>query len=405
MAESIKDRVAIIGMGCTQFGERWDTSSFDLIIESAYEAYEDAGVGPKDIQAAWYATIGFIGTGQAMTSSSITGAGLSMPLKLPYIPVSHNENACGTGSDALRNAAFSVAAGIYDLVLVVGVEKLKDAGYGGLGQMGIPPHPVYEGGITAPGMYALAATAYFNKWGIPPDEGKRLIGMVSVKSHHNGARNPKAHLRREVTLEQVLRAPIIAWPLGLFDCCGVTDGGAAAILCPAKDAKKYRDDYVLIKGFGLSIGPGMGSVRTDYDFSWWDETEHAGRYVYADAGIKNPRQELSMAEVHDCFSISEIIAVESLGLTEPGHAKEDIESGSWTQEGEIPVNLSGGLKAFGHPIGASGCREAYEIYKQLQGKAEDSTRQLKNPRMGMVHNQGGGPGKFMCGVGIYGLPG
>jgi acetyl-CoA C-acetyltransferase len=376
----------------------------DLVIEAAYEAYEDAGVEPKDIQAAWYATIGHIGTGQSMTSCAFTGAGLSMPLKLQYIPVSHNENACGTGSDAMRNAAFSVAAGIYDLVLVVGVEKLKDAGYGGLGQLSIPPHPVWEAGLTAPGMYALAATAYFNKWGISPEEGKRLIGMVSMKSHHNGARNPKAHLRREITLEQVLNAPIIAWPLGLFDCCGVTDGAAAAILCPAEKAKTFRDDYVLIKGFGLSIGPGMGSVRTDYDFTWWDETEYAAKYVYADAGIKNPRKELSQIEVHDCFSISEVIAVESLGITEPGHAREDIESGAWTQEGEIPVNLSGGLKAFGHPIGASGCREAYEIYKQVQGKAEDSTRQLKNARMGLVHNQGGLPGKFQCAVAIYGLP-
>ena len=403
MAESFKDKVAIVGMGCSKFGELWDVGNADLIIEAAYEAYEDAGIEPKDIDAAWVGSTA-PGMGWQIASGSTTGACISMPLKLQYLPVTRVENACGTGTDALRNAAFSVAAKVYDLVLVVGSEKLKDAGYGGLGEMGFPPHPVSEGAITAPGIYALAATRYFAKYGLAPEEGKRLMAMVSVKSHHNGARNPKAHLRREVTVEQVMSAPIIAWPLGLFDCCGVTDGAAAAILCRAEDAKSFRDDYVLIKGLGLSVGPGQGAVRTDYDYTVWDETVYASREAYAQAGIKNPRKELSQAEVHDCFSISEIIAAESLGICERGHAKEDILSGAWTQEGEIPINLSGGLKSFGHPIGASGCREAYEVYKQMHGEAQDSSRQLKNPCLGLVHNQGGGPGKFMCAVGIYGLP-
>jgi len=404
MAESMKDKVAIVGMGCSKFGERWDAGHADLVIEAAYEAYEDAGVEPKDIDAAWYGTIGNLGISGIITSSPMTGAGLAAPLKLQYKPVTHVENACGTGEDALRNAAFSLAAKAYDLVLVVGVEKLKDAGFGGLGELGLYCNPVYMGGITAPGYYALAATRYFRKYGIAPQDGKRMLAMVSVKSHHNGARNPKAHLRREVTVEQVMNAPIISWPLGLFDCCGVTDGAAAAILCRAEDAKHYRDDYMLIKGLGLSIGPGQGSIRTDYDYTFWDETYYASREAYAQAGINNPRKELDLVENHDCFSISELIACESLGICERGHAREDIESGAWTQEGEIPINLSGGLKSFGHPIGASGCRESYEIYKQFQGKAEDSSRQLKNPRMGMVHNQGGGPGMFMCAVCVYGLP-
>lgn len=405
MVESFKDKVAIVGMGCTRFGERWDADTKDLVIEAAYEAYEDAGVQPEEIDAAWYGTIGFTGIGPGgMTTSGITGAGISMPLKLQYKPVTHVENGCATGTDTLRNAAFAVAAKVYDLVLVVGVEKLKDTGYGGLGELGIPPHPVWEGAITAPGMYALAATRYFRKYGIDPMEGKRLLAQISVKSHHNGARNPKAHLRREITIEDAMNAPVVAWPLGLFDCCGVTDGAAAAIICRAEDATSYRSDYMLIKGLGLSVGPGQGSVRTDYDFTIWDETVYAGKQAYAMAGIKDPRKELDLAEVHDCFSIAELIAVESLGICERGHAREDIESGAWTQEGEIPINLSGGLKSFGHPIGASGCREAYEVYKQLQGKAEDKSRQLKDPRMGLVHNQAGLPGKFMCVVGIYGLP-
>ncbi|MDY6835014.1 MAG: acetyl-CoA acetyltransferase [Chloroflexota bacterium] len=404
MAESFKDKVAIVGMGCTKFDERWDVGSADLVVEASYEAFEDAGIEVKDVDAAWIGTIGSTGTSGNMSSSPITGAGVSMPLKLHYKPVSRVENGCATGTDALRNAAFAVAAKVYDIVLVVGVEKLKDAGFGGLGELGIPPHPVMEGSITAPGMYALAATRYFRKYGLSPEEGKRMIAMISVKSHHNGARNPKAHLRREITVEQVLAAPIIAWPLGLFDCCGVTDGAAAAVLCRPEDAKKFRNDYVLIKGMGLSVGPGQGSIRTDYDYTVWDETVWASKEAYAQAGITNPRKELSQIECHDCFSISELIAVESMSICERGHAKEDIESGAWTQEGEIPVNLSGGLKSFGHPIGASGCREAYEVYKQLQGKAEDETRRLKNPTMGLVHNQAGLPGKFMCAVGIYGLP-
>ena len=404
MAESMKDKVAIVGMGCSQFGERWDMGYADLVIEAASEAFEDAGVESSDIEAAWIATSTRMGLAGAHSSCPGTGAGASMPLKLQYIPCTRVENACGSGEDALRNAAFSIAARAYDLVLVVGVEKLKDQGFGGLGEIGIPPHPAYEGAFTAPGMYALAATRYFRQYGLAPEEGKRMLAMVSVKSHHNGARNPKAHLRREVTLEQVMNAPIIAWPLGLFDCCGVTDGAAVAILCHADDAKRYRDNYMLIKGIGLSVGPGQGSIRTDYDYTHWDETERASRQAYAQAGIKNPRQELDLVECHDCFSISEVIAVESLGICPRGHAKEDVESGAWTQGGEIPINLSGGLKSFGHPIGASGCRETYEIYKQFQGKAQETSRQLKNPRMGMVHNQGGIPGKFMCAVCIYGLP-
>ena len=404
MAESIKDKVAIVGMGCSKFGERWDTGYADLVIEAAYEAFEDAGVEPKDIEACWIGSTTRGGQGGQGSTVPTTGVGIPLALKLQYKPCTRVDNACGTGEDALRNASFAVAAKAYDLVLVVGVEKLKDQGYGGLGEIGIPPHPVYEGAFTAPGMYALAATRYFRKYGLSPEEGKRLLAMISVKSHHNGARNPKAHLRREVTVEQAINAPLIAWPLGLYDCCGVTDGAAAAILCPAKDAKRFRDDYVLIKGFGISVGPGQGSIRTDYDYTVWDETVYAGKEAYAQAGIKNPRKELNLAEVHDCFSIAELIAVESLGLCERGHAKEDIEHGQWMQEGEIPINLSGGLKSFGHPIGASGCRETSEIYKQLQGKAEDSSRRLKNPTMGLVHNQGGIPGKFMCAVGIYGLP-
>lgn len=394
--ESIKDKVAIVGMGTSQFGELWDQSVEDLIIDAATDALDDAGVEASDIQAAWLGTF----------DSGFTGQVLSSPLQLQYIPVSRVENACATGIEGIRHACFGVISKAYDLVLVVGVEKMKDVGFGGLhGAPGVF-HPVYGAQASAVGRYALAATRYFERYGISPDDGKRLLAMVSSKSHYNGARNPKAHLRREVSIEQVMNAPMIAWPLGLFDCCGVTDGASAAVLCRAEDAGNYKkkDEYITVKGIGLSVGPGWGKERVDYDYTHWPETEAAAKMAYEQSGIKDPRKELDLAEVHDCFSIAELIAIESLGLCEHGRAKEDIEAGSFTLEGDLPVNPSGGLKSFGHPIGASGCREVSELYNQMLGRADLPERQLNNPRLGLVHNQGGHPGRFMAGVCIVGLP-
>lgn len=394
--ESIKDKVAIIGMGISQFGELWDKSVDDLVIDAATDALEDAGVETKDIQAAWLGTF----------DSGYTGQVLSSSLQLQYIPITRVENACATGIETIRNASFGLMAKAYDLVLVVGVEKMKDVGFGGL--LGAPGvfHPVYGAQASAPGRYALAATRYFERYGIKPEDGKRLLAMISSKSHYNGARNPKAHLRREVSVDQVMNAPMIAWPLGLFDCCGVTDGASAAVLCRAEDAGNYKkkDEYVTVKGIGLSVGPGWGKERADYDYTHWPETESAAKMAYEQSGIKDPRKELDLAEVHDCFSIAELIAIESLGFCDHGKAKEDIEAGSFTLEGDLPVNPSGGLKSFGHPIGASGCREVSELYNQMLGRADLPERQLKNPRLGLVHNQGGHPGRFMAGVCIVGLP-
>ena len=407
MAESIKDKVAIVGMGCSQFGERWDVSADDLVIEAAYEAYEDAGIEPKDIQAAWVGTV----------RGSTAAGPLVGPLKLRSIPATRVENACGTGHEAIRNGAYAVAAKAFDLVLVLGVEKLKDVGFAGLGAGGFPEistgvdkwHPTYAYGVTPPGRYALAATRYFAKYGLDFEEGKRMLAEISVKSHYYGALNPKAHLRREVTAEDVVNAPMIAWPLGLYDCCGVTDGAAAAILCRAEDAKHFRKDYVTIKGFGAASGPGMGKVLTDYDYAWWDETEAAARQVYREAGIKEPRKELDLVELHDCFSIAELIATESLLLCDRGKYKEQIsDPRAYYLEGDIAINTSGGLKSFGHPIGASGCRETYENYKQIQGKAQYPDRQKKkwktDERFCLAHNQGGHPGRFVCNITIIGLP-
>jgi acetyl-CoA C-acetyltransferase len=425
MDESFKDRVAIIGMGCTRFGELWDKDVDDLMVDATSEALEDAGVELKDIQAVWAGT----------ANSGVNGSSASAPLQLQYVPVTRVENACATGIETIRNAAHALAAGVYDLVLALGFEKLKDLGYPGLhpGKLSDKFHPIYPAGGTGPGRYALAATRYFERYGLTSDEGRRTIGKISVKSHYSGARNPKAHLQREITLEQVLKAPMIAWPLGLFDCCGVTDGASAAILCRAEDVKRFaphhRDDYVTIKGMGVSAGPGWGKNKEDYDFTSWPETEHAAAQAYRMAGITNPRKELDIAEIHDCFSIAELIAMESLGFCPKGGAREAlIDNGStiapqfreavmekWDATSEevarvpdpedvLVVNHSGGLKSFGHPVGGSGGREVYEIYKQIQGKVEKPSRQLTNVRLGLAHNQGGHPGRFVCGVIVAGVP-
>ncbi len=290
-----------------------------------------------------------------------------------------------------------MASKTYDLVLALGFEKMKDAGFGGIGQAWPGKwHPVYGaapevGG--AVGRYALAATKYFSTYGLSPEDGKRMLAKVSVKSHYNGSRNPKAMLRNRITVEQVMNAPIIAWPLGLFDCCGICDGASAAIMCRTEDAKRYRPkgDYITVKASAIACGPGWGKERVNYGYTVWEETEAAAKQAYAMAGIKNPRKELSMAEVHDCFSIAEVIACESMGLCEKGHAREDIESGAWEQNGEMPVNVSGGLKAFGHPAGASGGREVYEFYKQFQGKAEDPPGSSRTRQWGCRTTRAGTP--------------
>jgi acetyl-CoA C-acetyltransferase len=382
MAESIKDRVAIVGMGCTNFGELWDKSPSDLVVEAAYEAFEDAGIQQDDVQACWLGTV-------ADTTSGMAGLGISAPLRLQYKPVTRVENMCATGSDALRNASYAVAARVCDIALVVGVEKMKDTGQAGIAVTGGLPLANVAPNATAPGMFAMMATKYFARYGLSPDEGKTMLARIVVKNHHNGSLNPKAHFQREITLEQVVNAPIIAWPLGLFDCCGVSDGAAAAIVVPADHAKKFRTEPVFIKAMQICVGPADGTVRSDYDYTHVEETYRAGQAAFAEAGIKNPRHEISMAEVHDCFSITEATIMEDLQFSPRGKVQEDVNAEAFALRGEIPINPDGGLKCFGHPVGASGLRMMYEMYKQLQGKA--GARQIKNPRLGLTHNMGGQP--------------
>jgi len=388
----IKDRVAIIGMGCTKFGELWKKSAADLIVDACWEAFEDAGIEPRDIQAAWVGT----------TGSGLTGTMLTTPLQLEYIPVTRVENACATGADAFRNACYAVAAGIYDVVLACGVEKLKDSGWAGLGGIDIVTSGV-EPPCPPPVQFALAATRYFYHYGLSFEEGKRVLAKIAVKNHHNGTLNPKAHLRREITVEQAMNAPMIAWPLGLFDCCGVSDGGAAAIITRTDLAPRFKQDYILVKALGIACGSGQARLQSTYDFVHFEETVRASRQAYKEAEITDPRHQIDLAEVHDCFTITELLIYEDLGFSPRGKGPDDVNAGTFELSGELPVNPDGGLKCFGHPIGASGLRMLYEVYKQLQGKA--GARQIKSPRIGLTHNLGGAPGRFTCAVTIVGTKG
>jgi len=398
MAEGIKDKVAIIGMGCTAFGEHWDKGSEDLIVEAFTEAMGDAGIEKKDIQAAWY------GSCYEELNVGKSGLALSRTLKLPFIPVTRVENLCASGSEALRGAVYGVASGAYDLVLALGAEKLKDTGYGGLTEVSTivgTKNRIIFPAISAPGAFAMMANRYFSKYGMTTEEGKKVLAKISVNSHKNGAKNPKAHLRRVITEEDVLRAPIIASPLGLLDCCGVSDGAAAAIVCRADMAKQFRADPVLVKALQIGISSGEELAYTRWDGSYVETTTRTAARAYAEAGIKNPREEISMMELHDCFSITELVTYEDLGISPRGKARDDIEDGFFALGGKIPSQPDGGLKCFGHPIGASGLRMLYEMYRQLQGKAGE--RQIKDPSIGLTHNLGGFPQMNVVSVVIVGL--
>jgi acetyl-CoA C-acetyltransferase len=399
MLSGIRDKVAIIGMGCTKFGELWDKSGEDLLVEAFVEALEDSGVDPKDLQAAW------IGTQYPQIHVGESAVPTSVALKLPFIPVTRVENFCVTGTDSFRGACYGVASGAYDFALAIGMEKLKDVGYGGLPDFTLSGlygsrGRITEANTTAPGMFAMLANRYFNRFGIEPEKGKEFLAKISVKSHDNGYLNPRAHLRRKVSVQQVLAAPIVAWPLGLFDCCGVSDGAAAAIVVRADIAKDFRRDPIYVKALQVVADSGESMRYKDFDLTHIETTSRAALQAYSEAGIRNPREEIGVMEVHDCFSITELVTYEDLQISSRGRACEDLEIGFFELNGKIPCQPSGGLKCFGHPIGASGIRMIYEIYKQLQGKS--GSRQVRNPKLGLTHNLGGVPTQSVAGICILG---
>jgi len=397
MASGIKDKVAILGMGCSHFGERWDVGSEQLMVEGFNEALKDADIGRSEISAAWL--------GSALDQANVGNSAipLSTALRMQGIPVTRVENMCATGTEALRGACYAVAAGAVDIALALGVEKLKDTGYGGL--------PVPTKGTlsdlwmpycSSPAGFAQLASGYQARYRLSREELKRSLAHVSWKSHQNGARSPKAHLRRPVSIETILAAPIIAEPLGVFDCCGVSDGAACAIVTTPDIARGLgKRDLVTVKALQISASSGRESGISEWDGSCVPNTRLAARAAYREAGITDPRRELTQLEVHDCFSITELVTMEDLGLSEPGGAVADVLDGKFDADGALPCQTDGGLKCFGHPVGASGLRMVYEHYVQMMGRAGE--RQIKAPRLGLSHNLGGVPYNGVAAISIVGL--
>ncbi len=393
-SNGIRDRAAIVGMGCTNFGEHWDLSTDDLLIESSQAAMASAGVGPDDIDAYWFGTMG----------SGVSGLALSRALRLENKPVTRLENMCATGSEALRNACYAVASGAFDVAMAIGVEKLKDSGFSGLVSNTVPSDGTVAQ-ATAPARFSLLGPAYAKKYGVDEAELKDVLTRIAWKNHYNGARNSRAQFRKEVSKDAIARAAPIAGMLGVFDCSGVSDGSAAAIVVRAEDAGRYTDTPLYVKGLSFVAGPARGNMDPAYDYTTFPEVVAAATDAYRQAGVTDPRAQLAMAEVHDCFTPTELVLMEDLGFAERGFGWKEVLAGTYDLEGELPVNPDGGLKAFGHPIGASGLRMMFECWLQLRGEAPEA-RRIKSIEAGrklaLTHNLGGHPGECVSFVSVVG---
>ena len=397
MPAGIRDKVAILGMGCSKFGERWESDAADLMVEAFAEGIKDAGVETKQIDAAWLST--------AIEEQHVgkSAVPLATALRLPFIPVTRVENFCASGTEAFRGAVYAVASGAADIALALGVEKLKDTGYGGLPQRGRGTlnNQIWSN-LSAPGLFAQLGAAYRAKHDVSRDDLKKAMAHISVKSHDNASRNPKAHLRNRITMDAVLNAPLVAEPLGLYDCCGVSDGAACAIVTTPEIARSLgKTDLVSVKALQLSVSNGLEAQHNSWDGSYFHTTRIAARRAYQEAAVEKPREEISLVEVHDCFSVTELVTLEDLQLSAEGGAIADVLDGFYDADGSIPCQIDGGLKCFGHPIGASGLRMIYEMYLQILGRAGERQRKTP-PRLGMTHNLGGFPHQNVCSIAIVG---
>lgn len=371
--------VAVIGMGMTKWGELWEKSLRTIFVETALLALDDAGVDRIDSMY-----VGSMSSGVFVGQEHIASM-LADYLGQNPIPSTRVETACASGGLALRLGWMEVASGISDVVLVGGVEKMTDvSGYEATYALGTAADQEYEGyhGITFPGLYALIARAHMEKYGTTREQ----LAMVAVKNHQNGSMNPLAQFPFKITVEAVLNSVMVADPLRILDCSPITDGAAAAIICPVEMAKEMGKPVIKIIGTGHATDSIALSSRKD--ITWLEATYQAAKQAYAMAG-KKPH-DIDIIEVHDCFTIAEICVLEALGIVEKGKGGMAAEEGITSLEGKIPVNTSGGLKAKGHPVGATGVAQVVEIVKQLRGEAGD--RQIKEARTGMTQNMGGSGG-------------
>jgi len=393
-SRGICDRVAIVGMGCTRFAEHWDESTDDLLVDAFYEALGSANVEKRDIDAFWLGTM----------MSGYSGITLSRPLKIDNKPVTRVENYCATGSEAFRNACYAVASGAYDVAMAIGVEKLKDSGYSGL-HGALPPADGTAPQLAAPAMFSLLAPAYCRRYGVDEDQMKEVMTRIAWKNHHNGARNRRAQFRQEVPMSVIRESPLVAGSLGIYDCSGVADGAAAAIVVRAEDAHRYSEHPLYVKALAFSVGQATGPSDPSYGYTSFTEVVASAEDAYAQAGVTDPRSEIAMAEVHDCFTITELVLMEDLRFADPGCAWKEVLAGTYDLEGELPVNPDGGLKSFGHPIGASGLRMLFECWLQLRGDVPDERRistVAAGKKLGMTQNLGGAPGEAVSFVSIVG---
>ena len=391
-SHGIKDRVAIVGMGCTQFKEQWDKGVDDMLIDAVVECLSTTGLAKEEIDAWW------LGTAQ----SGMSGITAAAPLKLQNKPVTRVENYCATGSEALRQACYAVASGAYDTAVAVGVEKVKDSGYQGLNAFPIP-HDGTQRALTAAAMFSLVAPAYAKRYGVEPTELRRVLARIASKNHANGARNSRAQFRREMSVDQICAMPAVAGVLSVMDCAGVADGAAAAMVVRAEDAHKYTDRPLYVKALSMVAGNGSGGLDPTYDYTNFPECAAAALDAYQQAGITDPRRELAMAEVHDCFTPTELVLMEDLGFSARGESWKDCAAGVFDRDGELPINPDGGLKSFGHPVGASGLRMIFEAWLQLRGEApEERAIATADRGLALTHNLGGYPGEMVSFVGIFG---
>ncbi|MFE4956060.1 acetyl-CoA acetyltransferase [Streptomyces sp. NPDC056653] len=388
---SLSDRVAIVSMSCTRFAEHFDRSADQLAVDAVTDALGGVDLTPDDIDAYWLGTY----------VSGISGMALARPLRLTGKPVTRVENMCATGSEALRAAVYAVASGAVDVAMAVGVEKLKDTGYSGL----ISPKIQDDGtrvNTSAPANFSLLAPAYQKRHGVAPEDFRAAMTHVAWKNHANGALNPRAQFRKPISKEAIAGSAQVAGTLGVMDCSGVADGAAAAIVVRAEDAHLYTDRPLYIKALSLVTGSGSGAADEDYDYTYFPEVVECARAAYEQAGITDPQRQLALAEVHDCFTLTEIVLMEDLGFAERGKAWQDVLAGRFDRTGDLPVNPDGGLKSFGHPVGASGLRMIYECWLQLRGEARDRQVATADRGLGLTQNLGGAPGDCVCFICVVG---
>lgn len=369
------NKVCVLGAGSTKYG-KLNEGIIEIALKASIDAIDSAGITPKDIQA------GYISNVFGVTDRQVHMAPVIMSnLGVPEVPGLTIESACGSGSIMFREAYANVAAGFYDCILGLGVEKITHTGtIQSTTLFSYCSDFFYEGGNGAsfPGLFASIARSYMAKYKASEED----LARVAVKNHENGILNPKAHVRKKITIDDVLKSPVVASPLKLYDCCPFSDGASAIILCSEDFAKKSGRPFIEVIGSGRGASP--AAVQGRDDITTIPSTVAAANQAYKMAGIT--AKDIDFAEVHDCFTIAELIDIEDLGFFKKGAGANAVREGATSRDGEIPINPSGGLKSKGHPIGATGIGQVVEVFEQLTGKAEQRT--IRDAEVALTHNFG-----------------